>query len=1312
MKPLVRGKRVLWAASLGALVVLALVGGRRRGRSAIGALATSVGDLQTMHADVSLRGKTVVGGARLAAGDEVETGPAGRARVRLDDGTQAIVDADTKVSFAGGRLALAKGRVFVQGGASARTEVAFGDATATVVSSAAAFDARASKVFCVRGEISLVASGKPSRVPSGETATLAPGASPVVAPEAAFDDWTGGLATPWAGEKGPASAIPELWSGADATEPGAPLVVRAANVDVEIEGEVARTRMRVGYFNGSDRGVTADVRMALPEGAIVSRVARLDEGAAKPVEASVGSTLGRPADAEGGRLEWAGAGFLRGVVRDVAPGKSVELAVDYVEWLAEAGGHATYRLPMASAGDAPPIGNLAVRVESVGKARWISSSSETTLRDGAIELRGADVRPTGDLVVELAPEVVREGAARAYVERAEGAEDPWLLVRTEVPEVKRAGASFALVVDASMSVGASLLETERAVVDAILEALGPNDEIVVLVADEDARVVGPEKPAAVTPATRKAIRDALAGVRAGGASNLGAALEAAADRVDAGESAAGRDAIVVYVGDARPTVGETTARELRRRLARRAGGVPRLAAVAVGQGADRWMLAELVQRSGPTYEVADRLDAARAGGALVAEALAPMVRDVSLDLGPTVDRVYPREPRALASGTTFAATGRLRGALPERVTLRYRRGAELVEESRPLARPAAPAAADVAKRWAQDRVEEISSRGEGLEGAVALAANAGLLTPFTSFFFERAGSSPWDARVLGLDPARDVAYAARVAPSPPPPSLVAEPPRAPEGTATVEVAAAFAARKTLRGALPALVACRDARAAVRPDVASELSITVAIDTGGRATKVVVRTIGGDDVILGRCARGVVEASTFVDAGVAVSITERVELPPLALQRRTRCSTASTLPLAVKRGVWRARKASLDYMAAARQCELPTWADRRALLAVAVSGRTVDEVAALASKLAALGEVDAASFVRQELLRRHDLASLSAEALRRLFVGDEPRVDVTLDAAYRAAKSDADRLVVLRRFLRLAPHSPLGRRLLLELLESRGEKDALKDEIARVRADPFADAGLLASAASALLRLGDAAGGRRAFGELVERAPRDPWTLAFVGDRLRGEGLFDGALASYERLDATTPDDPAVALRLALAHAGAGRLDVAVRLLTRAAETGGRGDDGRTGELASIVAATLLADAQRVARTPETAALLARRLAETPLPDVASVVLVRAPPGDAPIEVRVSRDGAAREGSPADLDAPSIGLSALRLERGSGGATRIRLSRPSALAGARAIRATVDALVLAADRGKSRLVTREVDVDDKPVELSFDGETLR
>jgi Flp pilus assembly protein TadD len=1317
-----RSLRVPLAISVvAAVAVVAPIAAHRGSSAPSGRFAFTTADIRAMHADVRIGDREVRGTARLADGDRVTTGPDGRARVRLDDGTLVVVDGSTDFTLRATGISLEHGRLFVQGGAISHTDVVLGGATTTVSSSAAAFDGgserAAGKIYCARGELVVTAAGRRERVSSGETASVERD-GPKVVPEAAFDDWTGGLAVPWSGEPGQASAIPTLWGGASGEDPGTALVVHSAKIDVDIEGEVAVTHTRTTYFNGSDREVPAEVRLALPAGAIVSRVSRVEAGGGGPETEALlrAATLGNDAGV-GGRLEWAGGGWLRGVVPNIPSGGSVDLLIDYVEWLPERGGHATYRFPMASEGEPPMIGELEAAVHTAqAAAPWMSASTGATVNGRRVELQRGDVRPTGDLVVEVAPPVVRAGVARAYVAPAEKGEDPYVLVRTEVPDAAGEGITLALVVDTSLSAGASALETERAVVDAVLQGLGPRDSLVVLAADQTVRPVGSPTPQPVTADLRDAVRKGLAAIHAGGASNVAAALELAADVLDAQGSARAGSGMVVYLGDGRPSIGETSARDIRRRLGRRAGGTPRLGAVSVGHGADRWLLAQLVVGSGPVYEAVDRADAARVGASIVADALEPTLRNVDLDLGPTVDRIYPREARAALAGSTVTVTGRLRGALPRRIGFQYRRGAELARESRVLEVVDVPAGADVARRWAAARIEEMAARGDGLEPAIALAAQSNLLTPWTSWFFGDASTSaPFEQRVLALSPMLDAAFAARVEPVRGAPSLLLEPPRDFSGDTSLSDATAMAAQRAIEDQLASIEACRDARAAVRPEVTGSLHVELDVDPQGRAVDVHVAapTPGDDDPVLDRCARGIISAIAFFAAKTKVHVAQQINLPPAPAGRRTQCSAASTLPLPVRRGIWRARLHNhrLDYAAAAHTCELPTWSDRRALLELLTGGLNSSEGLRLAAGLDALGEKDAAAFVRQELLR-HVSNTGELEFVSRSIIRNEPKIDGELEKAYRAARSDPDRLDVVRRFLRLAPHDPLARRRLLALLESLGQRDALVGEIDRVRADPFADAGLLAAGAAALRRVGLDEEGRRAFGELIERAPGDPWALAYVGDRLRAEGLFDDAVAAYERLDAAMPDDPGVALRLALAHAGAGRLDVATRLLELASQMGGRSDDGRLAELASITEATLLAAARQASPDGETDALLERRLVRTPLPDVAGLVVVRSPPADDPVEVRIARTAPDHEGDPADLDAPSIGLSAIRIERGSG-AARIRLRRAGAGGPGRPTHATVMALVLADDRSAVKLVTRDVDVSagGDAVELQWNGESL-
>jgi tetratricopeptide (TPR) repeat protein len=499
-------------------------------------------------------------------------------------------------------------------------------------------------------------------------------------------------------------------------------------------------------------------------------------------------------------------------------------------------------------------------------------------------------------------------------------------------------------------------------------------------------------------------------------------------------------------------------------------------------------------------------------------------------------------------------------------------------------------------------------------------------------------------------------------------------------------------------------------------VTNSFTIDLDVSAEGRAVRVRVELGGasGRDPVLERCVENVVKALPYFAAGAVVNVRHVLEVPEGRSARRTKCTPTARLSLPIRKSVWRSRKPDRveAYLEAARGCELTSWLDRREFLLLLLE-RVTDGGArmGLAGELDAAGESDSAAFVRKETLRRvSSFAEL--EQLTRSAIENEPVIDAELERAYRAARSDQQRLDVVQRFLLLAPHSPLARRRQFTLLETLKRNDALVQAIDAARNDPFADAGLLAQGASALRRLGLEPESRRAFGELIERAPGDPWTLAYVGDRLRGEGLLDEAVDTYESLARLMPNDAAVSLRLALAHAASGRLDAATRLLERVTQTGGRGDDGRLGELAAVTEAVLVAAARPDVKDGDVSAELARRLAQTPLPDVASLIFVEAAPADDPVAVSVTRENGEKGEQSSDLDARALGLSVVRVERGDG-AVVIRLRHGSDVGPGLAQKVRISALALAPQREQSRLMRweRVIPADGKPVDVRWNGETL-
>ena len=688
--------------------------------------------------------------------------------------------------------------------------------------------------------------------------------------------------------------------------------------------------------------------------------------------------------------------------------------------------------------------------------------------------------------------------------------------------------------------------------------------------------------------------------------------------------------------------------------------------------------------------------------------------------------VYPRTARAAVAGTTVTAVGRVRERMPSAVVVRWRDAAGSHEDRRLLSLRTAPDEGDARRRWAAARVEEVMLTGKGREAATDVAFEAGLITPWTGL---RIGSGPYvassfETRLLDLG-----GESAFLTPSQRLGALSNVPAEIPDtdtDAVTLEHALGAAAVRVLDSASGSIRACRDSRAALRPELAGHLAVSFGLDGDGTASDVRVRGTSSeaDDAALNRCVEVVVGGLSYPKLGIQVRIKvdRDIELPPpRAGGQRVKCSATSRLPLPLRRGIWRERLSrqgpSPTFLEARKSCELSNWSAERALLELVLSTTTggVARVG-VARDLEKAGEAEAARFLRREAVRRA-ASPEELDAVRRELLGDERYPIATFKKRYRAESNDAGRLAVVRRFLSLAPHDAGLRRRMLALLEALGKKDELTAEIRQIRVDPFADAELLADAASILRRIGSELEARRTFGELTERAPSDPWARAFLGDRLRNEGWFDDAAAAYAALDQIMPDDPGALVRLALAHAGAGRLDIARRLLSRVAQTGGRAGNEKLAELSSLLSSVLLAEARGNPKTSkEDAARLTAAALEVARPTRGVSVLVFAPAATVRLSTEVVRD-AGKEGAstPPDVAAEGIGVYALSFDPSGTGAVRLELSRPEALAPTRATPVRIRALAMDGNPATPpTLVSTDVTlpIDGKPVKVGWrDGKLV-
>jgi len=420
--------------------------------------------------------------------------------------------------------------------------------------------------------------------------------------------------------------------------------------------------------------------------------------------------------------------------------------------------------------------------------------------------------------------------------------------------------------------------------------------------------------------------------------------------------------------------------------------------------------------------------------------------------------------------------------------------------------------------------------------------------------------------------------------------------------------------------------------------------------GNDPTSALAALLGDETVVTGALSRR--------DANVDVRI--RVQA-----HRARRCSDAADLLLDSRRELWRerlGRQSSASgwmqvYREASRDCELPTWRDRRALLDLIIG--KAGSVQRMVQVYRLARGTSARRYLRRAILRRVRTPA-DLRVARQAFGADAATDDLVAQVLERAGDG-AGRVRALRRLIEQFPYDLELKLDLLRTLERLDRGEEARRYARELRTDPMTDAGVRTALGEMMLRAGDEAEARRIFSEIVEFAPNDALARRRLGDLYRAYGWFEDAYRQYRTLARITPDDPSVSLLLAQAAAGAGRVDEALRLEQRIAETAQPGAAEGLARVALLWSSVRFAELRQEASGEELDALLARmrRSGVLRIASGVRVTLVWSHP-DAGVSLWAGHPGLGLT-RPTDIY-PEYGLEAFEVAEQESGAYRFEVRR--------------------------------------------------
>ena len=390
--------------------------------------------------------------------------------------------------------------------------------------------------------------------------------------------------------------------------PEYPLPLARLGVDVVIEDQVARVALDQTFHNNEDQTLEGVYRFAIPPDAALQRLAMYVDG--KLTESAVVERMRarriyeelvyRRVDPA--LLEWAGTGRLSLRVYPLPARQDKRLMLAYTQSLPKLYSDWTLSVPLPEIDR--PVGEVVFGVTIKGCATCEVTSTSHQIQ---VTPKGADAivsyHGTSETIGDSLVLHVRDPRQAAVVSKHEVGDEAYLMVRApaELPRAPRTyrPRTWVILDDVSASRGTLERRAQADLVDGFVRELDEEDRVAVIAFDVTAR----QKlaPTRVLDVDRRALRAQLKDEGDVGATDIGAALEAAS-RALAGTPP--DDAMIVYLGDGVITSGARNLDALRAQLV----GKAHFVGVGVGDGPDTQTLEALAAATGgyaTTIDLAD-----------------------------------------------------------------------------------------------------------------------------------------------------------------------------------------------------------------------------------------------------------------------------------------------------------------------------------------------------------------------------------------------------------------------------------------------------------------------------------------------------------------------------------------------------------------------------------------------------------------------------------------------------------------------------------------------------------------------------------
>lgn len=551
------------------------------------------------------------------------------------------------------------------------------------------------------------------------------------------------------------------------------LTVKYHHVDVEINDQVALTKIDQSFYNETNRDVEGEYIFPLPKGASISKFTMyvgneaikgkiLDKNEARKIYEEIVRKRKDPA-----LLEYIGRDLFKARVYPIPARGEKRITIDYSEILRLDNGLCEYIYPLNTERfSKDPIKSVKVNITLKSKSRikTVYSPSHDVIVNKIdahtveIEYFEKDTRPDKDLVLYYT--VSKEDLGLNMMPYRKDEEDGFFLAMitpdAEFESKKIIAKDIIFVLDRSGSMSGEKIEQAKSALERCLNSLNKEDKFEIIFFNDDIEQYKNEIVKASSNTIKEATRF-IDGIDADGGTNINEALLTAMKLIKPDN----RPKYLIFLTDGLPTVGIQNISSIVENVNNANIHKARLFVFGVGYDVNTRLLDRLsAENKGVTEYVRPGENLEVKISNFYGKIAHPVMTDLELKCKEVkLVQIYPKILPDLFKGSQLILLGRYEGAGKAKLTI----SGNVIDEKKKFTYDTVFPEQDdkyqfIPRLWASRRIgyliEEIRSHGENKElvdEIVKLSKKYGIITEYTSFLVET------DAEFT-LDEAQDIAH--------------------------------------------------------------------------------------------------------------------------------------------------------------------------------------------------------------------------------------------------------------------------------------------------------------------------------------------------------------------------------------------------------------------------------------------------------------------------------------------------------------------------------------------------------------------------